>query len=55
MELCSCIKLNDKWVVKRPEENDINIAKLCIHKAADSGNNEVMFPSLSWTHLFIIY
>ena len=34
---------------------DIKIVKLCIHKAAGSRINEVIFPSFSWTDLFIIY
>ena len=41
--------------IKR-EENDINIAKPSIHKAAVSGINAMIFPSFSWTYfLFIIH
>ena len=40
--------------IKR-EENPINIAKPCIHKAAGSGINEMLFPIFSWRYtLFII-
>ena len=40
--------------IKR-EENVINIAKPCIHKAAGSGINEMLFPIFSWRYtLFII-
>ena len=35
--------------VKR-EENDINIVKPCIHKAAGSGINEIIFSNFSWTY-----
>ena len=34
---------------------DTNIMKLSIHKAAGSGINEIIFPSFSWSYLFIIY
>ena len=41
--------------IKR-EENVINIAKPCIHKAAGSGINEMLFPIFSWRYmLFIIH
>ena len=41
--------------IKR-EENVINIAKPCIHKAAGSGIDEVLFPIFSWRYmLFIIH
>ena len=39
--------------IKR-EENDMNIAKPSIHKAAVSGINEMIFPSFSWTYLLFI-
>ena len=44
------------WSVScvRRGKNDINIAKSYIHKAADSGINEI-FPSFSWTYLLFIY
>ena len=39
-----------QWDVSR-DENDINIAKPSIRKAAVSGINEMVFPSFSYTYL----
>ena len=33
---------------------DINIVKLCIHKTAGSGINEIIFPSFSWTYTCLL-
>ena len=41
------------WDVKR-EENNINIAKPYIHKAAGSGINDMIFSSFSWRYLMFI-
>ena len=38
-----------QWVLSK--QNDVNIAKPSIHKAAVSGINEMIFPSFSWTYL----
>ena len=36
------------------EGNDINIAKPCLHEAAGSEINEMIFPSFKWAYLLFI-
>ena len=36
------------------EGNDINIAKACLHEAAGSEINEMIFPNFKWAYLLSI-
>ena len=43
-----------QWDVPN-QKNDINIAKPCIHRAAGSGINYMIFPSFSWRLLLWMF